>query len=596
MEIQLNSLIKIKEKFIENRYREVIPRDFISTRNIYMHWKVPPISEINGEKIVDCWPPLPYCDIKFMPFLEFNTSSSSLGLHNPIEDMIAIPYKQGDYIYRLRLEEIQKATFFSKELRFFKFYKKSISKEIYKIISERYRRVSKSRWNLDGIFWDNNSWNDIKMVVVAIENIEDAQNCQYSISFPSIFRMSYTDKIRLKEAEQLIIDEIEELIPYAKPKNLENHREKIFDFLSIQNEYNSKYFDSNKVYLGAKIEDDLKKIEKEFQDFEAEYPLAFNVRTLETYEKILEKFEKYNIKKFDLEKDDRNQILISWLDKFGPEYQKHCINLFGKDGKKYYDELEKWTNKINLVQIFQIMFGPLIDFVWTRSNYYITKPDAIILKSWGSLDPSKFELYHFGGVEYGIYNEILEQFDSKNPVFWLNTGYEPSGRTGTNGWIPDIITKNLILIHRDGENILYWIGKSPFYHHVYNGKYFPLNLYYNKKISDIEKDIFLRGNKDPEFYSYKYDLNIDVIRRTNEQLSKLFDYINLYEKNYKKNNLNKHFENFLHKSDLLTKSARRKLLKFERTSFFEKHKKTVNYINPEKNEYYDFRFNALYKK
>ncbi|MXR35359.1 hypothetical protein DR100_03745, partial [Mycoplasma hyopneumoniae] len=330
MEIQLNSLIKIKEKFIENRYREVIPRDFISTRNIYMHWKVPPISEINGEKIVDCWPPLPYCDIKFMPFLEFNTSSSSLGLHNPIEDMIAIPYKQGDYIYRLRLEEIQKATFFSKELRFFKFYKKSISKEIYKIISERYRRVSKSRWNLDGIFWDNNSWNDIKMVVVAIENIEDAQNCQYSISFPSIFRMSYTDKIRLKEAEQLIIDEIEELIPYAKPKNLENHREKIFDFLSIQNEYNSKYFDSNKVYLGAKIEDDLKKIEKEFQDFEAEYPLAFNVRTLETYEKILEKFEKYNIKKFDLEKDDRNQILISWLDKFGPEYQKHCINLFGK--------------------------------------------------------------------------------------------------------------------------------------------------------------------------------------------------------------------------------------------------------------------------
>nr|WP_318035185.1 hypothetical protein [Mesomycoplasma hyopneumoniae] len=62
-----------------------------------------------------------------------------------------------------------------------------------------------------------------------------------------------------------------------------------------------------------------------------------------------------------------------------------------------------------------------------------------------------------------------------------------------NGWIPDIIIKNLILIHRDGENILYWIGKSPFYHHVYNGKYFPLNLYYNKKISDIERDIFFCG-------------------------------------------------------------------------------------------------------
>ncbi|MXR57643.1 hypothetical protein DR096_03755, partial [Mycoplasma hyopneumoniae] len=106
----------------------------------------------------------------------------------------------------------------------------------------------------------------------------------------------------------------------------------------------------------------------------------------------------------------------------------------------------------------------------------------------------------------------------------------------------------------------------------------------------------LRGNKDPEFYSYKYDLNIDVIRRTNEQLSKLFDYINLYEKNYKKNNLNEHFENFLHKSDLLTKNARRKLSAFERTSFFEKHKKTVNYIDFDKNEYYDFRLNAMYKK
>ncbi|NYN91882.1 hypothetical protein [Mesomycoplasma hyopneumoniae] len=595
METQLNSLIKIKEKFLENRYREVNVRDFFSTRNIYMHWKEPYIW-VNGEKKFNCFSISCYCDDKFDPFLEINGIPSYKNTRNPIEDMIAIPYKQGDYIYRLRLDEIQKATFFSKELRFFKFYKKSISKEIYKIISERYHRVSKSRWNLDGIFWDNNSWNDIKMVVVAIENIEDAQNCQYSISFPSIFRMSYTNKTRLKEVEQLIINEIEELIPHAKPKNLENHREKIFDFLSIQNEYNSKYFDPNKVYLGAEIEEDLKKIKKEFQDFEANYPLVFNVKTLETYEKILEKFEKYNIKKFDLEKDDRSKILISWLDKFGPEYQKHCINLFGKDGEKYYDELEKWTNKINLVQIFQIMFGPLIDFVWTRSNYYITKPDAIILKSWGSLDPSKFELYYFGGVEYGIYNEILEQFDSKNPVFWLNTSYEPSGRTGTNGWIPDIITKNLILIYRDGENILYWIGKSPFYHHVYNGKYFPLNLYYNKKISDIERDIFLRGNKDPEFYSYKYDLNIDVIRRTNEQLSKLFDYINLYEKNYKKNNLNEHFENFLHKSDLLTKSARRKLSAFERTSFFTKHKKTVNYINPEKNEYYDFRFNALYKK
>ncbi|WP_462088131.1 hypothetical protein [Mesomycoplasma hyopneumoniae] len=595
METQLNSLIKIKEKFIENRYREVNARNILSTRNIYMHWREPSNSA-NGIKDFRSQCRLTYCHQEFISFLIFNATESDKIGHNPIEDMIAIPYKQGDYVYRLRLDEIQKATFFSKELRFFKFYKKSISKEIYKIISERYHRVARSCWNLDGIFWDNNSWNDIKMVVIAVENIEDIENCQYSISFPSIFRMSYTTKARLKEVEQLIIDEIEELIPYAKPKNLENHREKIFDFLSIQNEYNSKYFDPNKVYLGPEIEDDLKKIEKEFQDFEADYRLAFNVKTLETYENIQKKFKKYGIKKFDLEKDDRSKILVSWLDKFSKEYKKHCINLFGKEGKKYYDEIEKWTNKIDLIKLFQIMFGPIINFVGAYSNYYIAKPDTIILKSWASLDPSKFELYYFGGPEYGIYDEIVSQFDSKNPVFWVNTAYEPSGYSDTNGWIPDIVIKNLILIHRDGENILYWIGKSPFYHHVYNGKYFPLNLYYNKKISDIERDIFLRKNRDPKFYWYKYDLNIDVIKRSNSELSQLFDCIHLYEKKYKTNSSKKHFGSFLHKSDFLTKSARRKLLKFERTSFFEKHKKTVNYIDFDKNEYYDFRLNAMYKK
>ncbi|QEA02809.1 hypothetical protein EHI52_06360 [Mesomycoplasma hyopneumoniae] len=593
MDTQSNSLIKIKEKFLENRYREVNVRDFISTRNIYMHWREPYIWEVNGNKELRCLPY--YCQREFIPFLNFTATSSYKDNHNPIEDMIAIPYKQGDYIYRLRLDEIQKAIFFSKELRFFKFYKKSISKEIYKIIYERYHRVAKSRWNLDGILWDNNSWNDIKMVVVAIENIEDVKNCQYSISFPSIFRMSYTDKIRLKAAEQLIIDEIEELIPYAKPKNLENHREKIFDFLTIQNEYNSKYFDPNKVYLGAKIEEDLKKIKKEFQDFEANYSLVFNVKTLETYEKILEKFEKYNIKKFDLEKDDRNQILISWLDKFGPEYQKHCINLFGKDGEKYYDEIEKWTHKINLIQLFQIMFGPLINSIWALFKSRMIKPDAIILKSWATLDPSKFELYYFGGPEYGIYDEILRKFGSKNPVFWFATAYYPSDQSAMNGWIPDIITKNLILIHRDGENILYWIGKSPFYHHVYNGKYFPLNLYYNKKISDIERDIFLRQNKDPKFYSYD-NLYIDVIRRSNSELSQLFDYINLYEKKYKKDNPKGSFQNFLRESGFLAKSTRRRLSKFELTTFYKVYEKTVNYIDFDKNEYYDFRLNAIYKK
>ncbi|AJR12348.1 Uncharacterised protein [Mesomycoplasma dispar] len=591
MEIQSNSLINIKQKFKELRYRQVNQRDFISTRNLYKHWNEPYIRP-DGVKVFTC--ALTYCQENFLHFLEYNSSSWYNRVHNPIEDMISIVYKKDDYIYRLNLEEIQKAIFFSKELRFFNFFKKQISKEIYKIERERYFRMAKTDANLDGIFWDDGSLVDIKMVVVAIENIDDEKNCQYSISFPSILRMSYANKERLKEVEQLIINEIQELIPFARPKNLENHREKIFDFLRIQHEYNSKYFDPNKIYLGQKIEEDLKKIENRFQDLKDDYSLALNVKTLETYENILEKFKKYGIKKFDLEKDDRSQILISWINKFGPNYRQHSINLFGKDGQKYYDELERWTNKVNLVHLFQIMFGPNIYSVWDVDGGYL--PDNVILKSWASLDLSKFELYYFGGSQYGIYDDILNQFDSKNPVFWINTAYESSGLDVPEGWIPEIVTANLILLYHDGENVLYWIGKCPFYHHVYNGKYFPLNLYYNKKISDLERDIFLRGNTDPVFYSYKNELNIDVIRRTNKELGKLFDYIRLYEKEYKPKDKYATFEGFILYSDLLTDKEREILSVCEKTSIMYEHKKSVNFLNFRKKQYVDFRIKELFGK
>ncbi|AJR12353.1 Uncharacterised protein [Mesomycoplasma dispar] len=592
MEIQSNSLINIKQKFKELRYRQVDQRDFISTRNLYKHWNEPYIRP-DGVKVFTCV--TTYCQENFLHFLEINSFPSLVTKHNAIEDMIAILYKQGDYVYRLQLEEIQKAVFFSKELRFFSFFKKQISKEIYQIISERYWRWTRTYRRVDGIFWDEGTWTDIKMVVVAIENIDDEKNCQYSISFPSILRMSYANKERLKEVEQLIINEIEELIPFARPKNLENHREKIFDFLTIQHEYNSKHFDPNKIYLGQKIEEDLEKIKDKFQDFEEYFRLALNVKTLETYENILEKFKKYGIKKFDLEKDDRSQILISWINKFGSNYRKHSINLFGKDGQKYYDDLVKWTNKLNLVHFFQIIFGPTIFFLWDPT-WEDPLPDSLVLKSWASLDISKFELYYFGGSEYGIYDDILNQFDSKNPVFWLNTAYEPSRHTAIDGWIPEIVTANLILLYRDGENVLYWIGKCPFYHHVYNGKYFPLNLYYNKKISDLERDIFLRGNTDPVFYSYDNKLKIDVIRRTNKELSELFDYIRLYEKNYKNKNARKYFEDFIEESDLLTEEDRKKLTVCELTSIYSNHEKSINFLDIENGEYVDFRLKELYKK
>ncbi|VEU72528.1 Uncharacterised protein (plasmid) [Mesomycoplasma ovipneumoniae] len=43
----------------------------------------------------------------------------------------------------------------------------------------------------------------------------------------------FKSKSKLREIEALIIKEIQESVPYAKPKNLANYREKIFDFYQI---------------------------------------------------------------------------------------------------------------------------------------------------------------------------------------------------------------------------------------------------------------------------------------------------------------------------------------------------------------------------
>ncbi len=77
----------------------------------------------------------------------------------------------------------------------------------------------------------------------------------------------FKSKDELKKIENLIIKEIKESVPYAKPKNLSNYHEKIFDFLSNRYEYNSKFLDINKAYLGKKVENIYNLLLKENYNF-----------------------------------------------------------------------------------------------------------------------------------------------------------------------------------------------------------------------------------------------------------------------------------------------------------------------------------------
>ncbi len=402
---------------------------------------------------------------------------------------------------------------------------------------------------------------DFRTVIVAFENFDDKEKCEFSISFPAVFQKMFKSKDELKKIENLIIKEIKESVPYAKPKNLWNYREKIFDFLSKRYEYNSKFLDINKAYLGKKVENIYNLLLKENYNFSKKTKInpIQNVFTFETYENLLKKFEKYGIKKLDLNIENRDKFILSWFDKFGPEYRKFCIDLFGKKGQFYYDNLNKWTNKIEFIYLLQILFGPR--YYFPTENVDLDEPDYFILPSWAKLKLENFQIFYFGGQEYGLFDEIIAQFDSKKPVFWFKPYYRSAYSTNT-GWISPISLKNFILLYVDGQKIYYWVGHSNLYDDIYQGKYEILKYYFKEKLVKLEQDIFLRNNQDPQFVfsspSKSNYLNKNVIESSMEELILYRDAIKKFQEETTCEF--KYFDDFVENSSLYNQQEKKLIL------------------------------------
>ncbi|XWT48650.1 hypothetical protein V2P41_03040 [Mesomycoplasma hyopneumoniae] len=524
MEKLINSLSKAKKQLKNLKYIEVNIKSRCSIRNIVEH-EIHLSSNCNDE----------YYEI---PDFLFNYLNYDVFDPNPIERIISLNYKQEDYIYNLKLEDITKSAFFSKRLNNFHFYNDircliggwANNEYCDKNGKENFDFIDELRGLYDYLY-DGKGFEEV--VAVVFENFDDIEKCEFSISYPAVFSKMFKSKSELREIEALIIKEIQESVPYAKPKNLANYHEKIFDFLSNIYEYNSKFVDINKAYLGQNVENIYNLLLKENYNFSEKtqiQPLQ-NVFTFETYENLLKKFEKYGIKKLNLNIENRDKFILSWFDKFGPEYRKYCIELFGKRGQTYYDSVNNWTNKIELIYLLQILFGPKYEI--EGEYFYPDMPDYLILPSWAKLKLENFEIFYFGGQEYGLFDEIISQFDSKKPVFWFKPYYYPAYGSG-EGWILPIALKNFILLYVDNQKIYYWFGHSNLYDNIYQGKYEILKYYFKQKLVKLEQDIFLRDGMDPEFFvsrSPRYNnLSKNVIESSREELILYRDALNKYLK------------------------------------------------------------------
>lgn len=522
MEKLINSLSKAKKQLKKLKYIEINIKSRCSIRNIVEH-EIHLSSNCNYE----------YYEIPDFLFYYLSTGFDP----NPIERIISLNYKQEDYIYNLKLEDITKSAFFSKRLNNFHFYNDircliggwANNEYCDKNGKENFDFIDELRPSYD--LYDGKDFEEV--VAVVFENFDDIEKCEFSISYPAVFSKMFKSKSELREIEALIIKEIQESVPYAKPKNLANYHEKIFDFLSNRYEYTSKFVDINKAYLGQNVENIYNLLLKENYNFSEKTQIQpiQNVFTFETYENLLKKFEKYGIKKLNLNIENRDKFILSWFDKFGPEYRKYCIELFGKSGQTYYDSVNNWTNKIELIYLLQILFGPKYEI--EDQYFYLNKPDYLILPRWAKLKLENFEIFYFGGQEYGLFDEIISQFDSKKPVFWFKPSYY-SVDCGGEGWILPIALKNFILLYVDNQKIYYWFGHSNLYDNIYQGKYEILKYYFKQKLVKLEQDIFLRDGIDPEFFvsrSPRYNnLSKNVIESSREELILYRDALNKYLK------------------------------------------------------------------
>ncbi|WP_341490693.1 hypothetical protein [Mesomycoplasma ovipneumoniae] len=569
MENQANLVSKAKKQLKKLKYLEI---------NIKNHCSIANMTKYDIDLTSDCL--YKYYQIPDFLYNYFTHTYNP----NPIERIISLNYKQEDYVYNLKLENIPKSVFFSKKLKDFHFHNdiKCLIGDCrhleYCEIKEEEEEnvVYKSDLYSAPALRDGKA---LRKVVVVFENFDDIEKCEFSISYPAYFWKIFKSKSRLRKIEDLIIKEIQESVPYAKPKNLTNYGEKIFDFLSNRYEYNSEFADINKAYLGQNVENIYNFLLKENYNFgeETQIQPIQNVFTFETYENLLKKFEKYGIKKLDLNIENRDKFILSWFDKFGPEYRKYCIELFGKRGQTYYDNVNNWTNKIELIYLLQILFGPKYEF--EDLYFYLDVPDYFILPSWAKLKLENFEIFYFGGQEYGLFDEIISQFDSKKPVFWFKPYYK-SAFCAAESWILPIALKNFILLYVDDQKIYYWFGHSNLYDDIYEGKYEILKYYFKEKLVKLEQDIFLRDGMDPAFFVSRLprqiDLDKNVIESSMEELILYRDALNKYLKEI--DHEFRFFEPFLENTNLYTRQEKELILEVhgpftwdndDRTEYYE---------------------------
>ncbi|WP_258841771.1 hypothetical protein [Mesomycoplasma ovipneumoniae] len=550
MECQKNLISKAKQQLVKLKYLEI---------NIKSRCSISNMAEDDVDLTSDCY----YNNYPFPNFL-YNYLYYNVFDPNPIERIISLNYKQEDYVYSLKLKDIPKSTFFSKKLKHFHFYN-DIRCSIGDCNHDEYceKNGKENNFSFSKLFplyglYDGKGF---KKVVVVFENFDDIEKCEFSISYPAVFSKIFKSKTELREIEALIIKEIQESVPYAKPKNLANYHEKIFDFLSNRYEYNSKFVDINKAYLGQNVENIYNFLLKKNYNFSEKTQIEpiQNVFTFETYENLLKKFEKYGIKKLNLNIENRDKFILSWFDKFGPEYRKYCIELFGERGQTYYDNVNNWTNKIELIYLLQILFGPKY---WVEDlDFYPDDPDFLILPSWAKLKLENFEIFYFGGQEYGLFDEIISQFDSKKPVFWFKPYYYSAYGAG-DAWILPIALKNFILLNVDGQKIYYWFCHSNLYNNIYQGKYKILKYYFKQKLVKLEQDIFLRDGKDPEFFISRLprvnNLYKNVIGSSMEELILYRDALNKFLK--ETDHEFEYFTDFLENTNLYSQQEKELIL------------------------------------
>nr|WP_318036431.1 hypothetical protein [Mesomycoplasma ovipneumoniae] len=488
MEKQLDLVTKAKKQLIKLKYIEINIKSRCSIRNMI----------VNDVKLsLDC----KYDDDFPFPIFLYNYLSERFN-PNPIERIISLNYKQEDYVYNLKLEDIPKSAFFSKNSINLVFYD-----DIRCLIggwanNEYCDKNGKENLDLISELYSSYALHDGKgfeEVVVVFENFDNIGKCEFSISYPAVFSKIFKSKTKLREIEALIIKEIQESVPYAKPKNLANYHEKSSIFLSNRYEYNSEFVDINKAYLGQNVENIYNLLLKENYNLDKK-PKSnqFKMYLLLKLMKIcLKNLKKYGIKKLNLNIEKRDKFILSWFDKFGPEYREYCINLFGKDGQTYYDHANNWTNKIELIYLLQILFGPKY---WIEElDFYPDTPDFYILPSWAKLKLENFEIFYFDGQEYGLFDEIISNLTQKSQFFWFQPFYYSAYGAG-DAWILPIALKNFILLNVDGQKIYYWFVHSNLYDDIYQGKYEILKYYFKQKLVKLEQDIFLRDSKDPAFF------------------------------------------------------------------------------------------------